>query len=108
MATTARTASLIFLSLRLGMAKFSSRCGPLASIHSITLFARATSMEQRLKTSHASAVRYSGRLTLCRSRVGHQHQPKEGSHVGFVADRSHPKVVRRQGKRECFQIAPGG
>src|SRR6516162_11802535 len=24
--------------------------------------------------------------TVCRSRVGHQHQPKEGSHVGFVAD----------------------
>src|SRR5215831_17967386 len=33
---------------------------------------------------------------------------KEGSHVGFVADRSHPEIVRRQGKRECFQIAPGG
>src|SRR5215469_8934837 len=44
----------------------------------------------------------------CRSRVGHQHQPKEGSHVGFVADRSHPEVVRRHGRRECFQIAPGG
>ena len=38
----------------------------------------------------------------------HQHQPKEGSHVGFVADRSHPEVVRRHGKREYFQIAPGG
>src|SRR5262249_59395497 len=35
-------------------------------------------------------------------------QPKEGSHVGFVADRSHPEVVRRHGRRELFQIAPGG
>src|SRR5215469_7046961 len=57
MATTARTASLIFPSLRLGTAKFSWQCGPSASIHSITRFARATSMGQRLKTSHASAVR---------------------------------------------------
>ena len=32
----------------------------------------------------------------------------EVSHVGYVADRSHPIVVRRQGKREYFQIAPGG
>src|SRR5262245_30418856 len=37
---------------------------------------------------------------------GHQHQPKEGSHVAYVADCSHPQVVRRQGKREFFQIAP--
>src|SRR5215469_8403437 len=36
-------------------------------------------------------------LLGCRSRVGHQHQPKEGSHVGFVADRSDPEIVRRQG-----------
>jgi NADPH:quinone reductase len=43
-----------------------------------------------------------------KARVGHQHQPKEVSHVGYVADRSHPEVVRRQGKREYFQIAPGG
>jgi amidase len=47
-------------------------------------------------------------ITLTRELVGHQHQPKEGSHVGFVADRSHPEIVRRQGKRECFQIAPSG
>jgi hypothetical protein len=26
----------------------------------------------------------------------------------YIADRSHPEVVRRQGKREYFQIAPGG
>src|SRR5215471_6284384 len=57
MATTARTASLTFPSLRLGMAKFSWQCGPSASIHSITRFARATSMGQRPKTCHASAVR---------------------------------------------------
>jgi hypothetical protein len=43
-----------------------------------------------------------------KARVGHQHQPKEGSHVGYVADRSHPEVVRRHGRREFFQIAPGG
>src|SRR5215831_15229886 len=47
-------------------------------------------------------------LLGCRSRVGHQHQPKEGSYVRYIADRSHPEVVRRQGKREYFQIAPGG
>jgi hypothetical protein len=47
-------------------------------------------------------------LLGCRSRVDHQHQPKEGSHVGYIADRSHPEVVRRQGGRECFQVAPGG
>src|SRR5262249_37987463 len=40
--------------------------------------------------------------------LSHQHQPKEGSYVRYVADRSHPEIVRRQGKRECFQIAPGG
>src|SRR5262249_18387510 len=56
MATTARTASLTFPSLRLGMAKFSWQCGPSASIHSITRFARATSMGQRPKTCRASAV----------------------------------------------------
>src|SRR5262249_39526258 len=47
-------------------------------------------------------------LLGCRSRVGHQHQPKEGSYVRYVADRSHPEVVRRHGRRENFQIAPGG
>ena len=43
-------------------------------------------------------------LLGCRSRVGHQHQPKEGSYVRYTADRSHPE--RRQRKREFFQIAP--
>src|SRR5215469_1298740 len=33
--------------------------------------------------------------------------PKEGSYVRYVADRSHPEVVRRHGRREYFQIAPG-
>src|SRR5262249_37452780 len=36
------------------MVKFSSRCGPLASTHSRTRFARATSIGQRLKTSRRS------------------------------------------------------
>ena len=34
----------------------------------------------------------------------HQHQPKEGSHVGYVADRSHPEGVRRQGRREFYPL----
>jgi hypothetical protein len=50
---------------------------------------------------------FGGDIRLLES-VGHQHQPKERSHVGFVADRSHPETVRRQGKRECLQIASGG
>ena len=33
------------------------------------------------------------RLPTASLSSDHQHQPKEGSHVGFVADRSHPKVV---------------
>src|SRR5215831_18812974 len=65
--TTARTASLIFPSLRLGMAKFSWQCGPLASTHSITRFARATSMGQRLKTSHASGQTGAGAVVASKS-----------------------------------------
>jgi hypothetical protein len=42
------------------------------------------------------------------ARVGRHHHPKGDVYVRYLADRSHPDIVRRQGKREYFHIAPGG
>src|SRR5262252_8665804 len=74
-------------------------------------FGGATLKERaRFAAEVVKAILFALRLhqKRCRSRVGHQHQLKEYSHVGYVADRSHPEVVRRHGRREFFQIAPGG
>src|SRR5215831_16823146 len=75
---------------------------------------RREDIERDMMRRNGSASELGARVSLstsllgCRSRVGHQHQPREGSYVRYVADRSHPEVVRRHGRCEFFQIAPGG
>src|SRR5262249_6731018 len=73
-----------------------------------TLSAPSTSARRR---SDLVVSEYSAEpITAARSRRRSvaRFLTKEGSYVRYVADRSHPEVIRRHGRREFFQIAPGG